>query len=123
MSERLIVIIDDDEIFLTLAEAILESAGYKVCTVSDGAEAKRYILSGVNPAMIIVDVLMPGLKGDEVARLLKEREETASIPVLFVSGISEGELDELVQQTGANGYLAKPFTFDQLVESVRKIIQ
>lgn len=122
MSERLIVIIDDDEMFLMLAGTILQSAGYEVHTLSDSVAAKRYILSGVKPAMIIVDVMMPELKGDEVARHLKENAETESIPVLFVSGMSMEELDELVRQTGANGYLTKPFSFDQLVESVRSIV-
>jgi twitching motility two-component system response regulator PilG len=122
MSERLIVIIDDDKVFLTLAGAILESVGYEVRTVSDSVEAKRYILSGEKPAMIIVDVMMPALKGDEVAILLKENVETASIPVLFVSGMSVEELDELTRKTGADGYLSKPFSFNQLVESVRRIV-
>jgi len=122
MDERQIVIIDDDEFFLMLARTILEGAGYKVHTVSDSAVAKRYILSGVKPAMIIVDVLMPALNGDEVARLLKEDAETESIPIFFISGMSAKELDERVRTTGVNGYLTKPFSFDQLVESVRKIV-
>jgi CheY-like chemotaxis protein len=72
--------------------------------------------------MIIVDVLMPDLNGDEVARLLKEDAETKSIPILFMSGMSAKELGERVQRTGVNGYLTKPFSFDQLVESVRRIV-
>lgn len=122
MDERQIVIIDDDEFFLMLARTVLEGAGYKVHTLSDSTVAKRYILSGVKPAMIIVDVLMPDLNGDEVARLLKEDAETKSIPILFISGMSAKELSERVQKTGVNGYLTKPFSFDQLVESVRKIV-
>ncbi len=122
MNEPLIVIVDDDAVFLTLGAAILESAGYRVRTLSDGVEAKRYIESGEKPALLIVDVMMPTLKGDEVASLLKGNAETASIPLLFISGMEAEELDELVQQTGANGYLAKPFSFDQLVEAVRKLV-
>ncbi|HEY6838691.1 MAG TPA: response regulator [Geobacteraceae bacterium] len=122
MSERLVVIIDDDEMFLMLAGTILEGAGYKVHTISDSVAARSYIMSGAKPAVIIVDVMMPDLKGDEVARLLKENAATAAIPILFASGMSMEELDELVRETGANGYLAKPFSFDQLVDSVRSII-
>jgi len=122
MDERQIVIIDDDEFFLMLARTVLEGVGYKVHTVSDSTVAKQYILSGVKPAMIIVDVLMPELNGDEVARLLKEDTETKSIPILFLSGMSAEELHERVQKAGVNGYLTKPFSFDQLVESVRKIV-
>jgi CheY-like chemotaxis protein len=122
MEERQIVIIDDDEFLLMLTRTVLEGAGYKVHTLSDSTVAKRYILSGVKPAMIIVDVLMPDLNGDEVARLLKEDAETKSIPILFMSGMSAKELGERVQSTGVNGYLTKPFSFDQLVESVRRIV-
>ena len=122
MSNVEIVVIDDDKVFLALAGAILESAGYRVSAVSDGDAARGYIMSGARPAMVIVDVMMPTLMGDEVVRLLKANRETASIPVLFVSGMSAEELAELAQKTGADGYLTKPFSYDQFVESVRKLI-
>jgi DNA-binding response OmpR family regulator len=122
MNEQLIVIIDDDEMFLTLAGIILEGEGYKVHTASDGVLAKRYLFSGVKPSLIIVDALMPNLGGDEVAKLLRENAATESVPILFISGLSAEELDELAQKTGANGYLTKPFSFDQLTEAVQKTI-
>ena len=123
MSKEEIVVIDDDQMFLTLAGAILESVGYRIHAVSDGDAARGYIMGGARPAMVIVDVMMPTLMGDEVVKLLKQNPETESIPVLFLSGMSVEELAELAQRTGADGYLTKPFSFDQLVESVRKMIR
>jgi two-component system, chemotaxis family, chemotaxis protein CheY len=122
MNEQLIVIIDDDELILTIAEAILENAGYKVRTASNSILANQYIFCDTKPSLIIMDVMMPMLQGDKVAKLLKENADTRSIPILFLSGKETEELDALVAETGANGYLAKPFAREQLVEAVRKIL-
>jgi len=121
MNEQLVVIIDDDEMLLTLAGAILTNEGYKVRTASDSAMANQYIFGELRPALILIDVMMPELQGDEIAKLLKENPDTSSIPILLMSGMSEEELDEMVLKTGVNGYLIKPFSFEELVEAVRKI--
>ena len=113
-----ILIVDDRPENLLALEAILEPLGQIVVRAGSGDEALRKLLSH-NVAMILLDVQMPGINGFETARLIKSRERTKYIPIIFLTAISkdEGYIFE-GYSVGAVDYMSKPFQPDVLRSKV-----
>ena len=120
--QNTILIIDDSELVLTMAKDALEEAGYLVLTATNGIEANRYIFSKSKPNLIIMDVMMPMLDGNKKAKILKENEMSRDIPILLLSSKSEQEMQLLVEEAGADGYLLKPFSPIEIASKVRKCL-
>ena len=115
-----VLVVDDEEMILQLTRRMLERSGYTVVTVADGPSAVA-IIQG-NPAavdLVLLDMTMPGMTGDQVLWELRQRGCTA--PILISSGYSlGGSVQELVREPGgADGFLPKPYTIQQLSEAVR----
>lgn len=122
MSTKRIVIIDDSPLVLAMMADTLQDEGYEVCAAETGLEANRFIFSSHPPDLILVDVMMPMLNGDQKVRLLKEREKSRDIPVLLMSSKPVDELAALSRSSGADGYLQKPFNRTALLERVHKAL-
>ena len=120
--QKSILIIDDSELVLTMAKDALEDAGYQVRTATNGIEANRYIFSRESPSLIIMDIMMPMLDGHKKARILKDNEMSKAIPILLLSSKSEQEMSRLAEETGADGYILKPFTPIEIIGKVRKCL-
>ncbi len=113
-----ILIVDDRPENLLALEAILETLGQTLVRAHSGDEALRLLLSH-DFAMILLDVQMPGIDGFETARLIKSRERTRYIPIIFLTAISKDE--EYVFEgysVGAVDYMTKPFQPDILRSKV-----
>ena len=113
-----ILIVDDRPENLLALEAILEPLGQIIVRAGSGDEALRMLLSH-NVAMILLDVQMPGINGFETARLIKSRERTKFVPIIFLTAISKDE--EYVFEgysVGAVDYMSKPFQPDILRSKV-----
>lgn len=118
-----ILIIDDSELVLIMASDALKTAGYEVFTATNGIEANSYIFSTTNrPDLIILDIMMPLLDGNKKAKILKEKEFSRDIPIMFISSKAEEELVTLVADAGADGYICKPFSPQGIVSSVKKLL-
>jgi len=118
MSEKILVV--DDEISLqeTLAYN-LKKQGYDVETVGDGAEALE-LAREIKPDLIILDVMLPGLDGFEVCRILRQEMST---PVLMLTA-RDDEIDRVVGlEVGADDYLAKPFSMRELIARVKAMLR
>ena len=117
-----ILIVDDRPENLLALEAILEPLGQIIVRAGSGDEALRKLLSH-NVAMILLDVQMPGINGFETARLIKSRERTKFIPIIFLTAISKDE--EYVFEgysVGAVDYMSKPFQPDILRSKVNVFV-
>lgn len=114
-----IVIIDDCRVTLAMLTDMLECAGFKVTTAEDSVYSNHLIYNSSPPDLILLDVMLPHMSGDKKARKLKERKNSHDIPVLLISSKDETELVKLVASSGANGFLHKPFTSDQLLDTVQ----
>lgn len=112
-----ILIIDDDVGFRDLLRIHLSAMGYQVQVAEDGVTGGRALLADT-PDLIISDVNMPFLNGFELLSLMRADESTASIPVILLSGRSDGDTMAKAVELGAADYLTKPVTRDQLLESV-----
>jgi DNA-binding response OmpR family regulator len=112
-----ILIIDDDVGFRDLLRLHLAAKGYQVQVAEDGVTGGRALLEQA-PDLIISDVNMPFLDGFELLSLMRADASTASIPVILLSGRSDGDTMAKAVDLGAADFLTKPVTRDQLLESV-----
>jgi PAS domain S-box-containing protein len=102
-----VLLVDDDERNLLAVQSILEDVG-EVVSARSGEEALRHLLKG-EFAVILLDVYMPGMDGYETARLIREREQTKGIPIVFLSAVNK-EAEHLLRgySMGAVDYVFKP---------------
>jgi two-component system, OmpR family, alkaline phosphatase synthesis response regulator PhoP len=117
-----ILAVDDQPNVLRAIEVSLEKAGYEVSTAVDGVEALAKIRSGP-PDMVVLDVMMPRMDGFEVLRELQADPNTRDIPVVMLTAKDQDEDIFQGWQRGAEMYLTKPFSPNQLLVMVRRIFQ
>jgi len=118
-----ILLVDDRPENLLALEAILEPLGQTLVRANSGEEALRGLLDG-DYAVILLDVQMPGLDGFETAALIKQRERTRNIPIIFLTAISKDEVHVFKgYQVGAVDYVFKPFDPDMLRSKVAVFIE
>jgi DNA-binding response OmpR family regulator len=123
MSQKILVI-DDSPLVLAMASDALQAAGFEVLTATNGIEANGFIFSTNNrPDLIILDIMMPLLDGNKKAKILKDKDFSKDIPILFISSKDEAELARLTADSGVDGYICKPFTPQTIVNSVRKALK
>ncbi len=112
-----IMIVDDTEANVELLTDILRNAGYRVRTAGDGKLALRSVRAKP-PALILLDIKMPGMDGYEVCRSLKEDEKTLSIPVIFISVLEEEREKVKAFQVGGVDYITKPFQPEEVLARI-----
>ena len=120
--QKSILIIDDSELVLEMAKDALEEAGFKVQTATNGIEANKYIFSASKPDLIIMDIMMPMLNGNEKAKILKGNEMSRNIPILLLSSKSDAEMRRLTAEAGVDGYILKPFSPMEITGKVKKCL-
>jgi CheY-like chemotaxis protein len=118
-SDHKILIIDDDIITQNMLRSTLSGAGYSVIAASDGDEGIEKALEHL-PGLIILDIMMPGKDGGEVARLLKDNPKTAGIPLIFLSSLITEKDKRIGGKYDILSFLSKPFNRDELLNEVRK---
>jgi signal transduction histidine kinase len=119
---RSILIVDDDPVIRTLARESLEDEGYELAEAEDGFAAYEACLHAV-PEMIICDVLMPGMDGFELCRRLRQRPETAAIPILMATGLDDYQSIAAAFDAGATDFIAKPLNWLILKYRVRYMLR
>ncbi|HEX2029968.1 MAG TPA: response regulator [Actinomycetota bacterium] len=115
-----ILVADDDPVILRLLEVNLGLEGFDVETAARGEEALAKARRS-RPALILLDVMMPGLNGWDVARELKADPTTADVPVVLLSARTQEEDRRRGQELGADAYITKPFDPSELAETIRRL--
>lgn len=114
-----VLICDDSVAEIKLMESVLQSAGYWPVAITDSTMIERTI-DVERPSVILLDVVMPQRNGFQVCRDLKAQSEYSRIPVIVVSS-KDGDSDKFwAQQQGADAYVVKPFTPQQLLTAVQR---
>lgn len=115
----LILICDDERPLRELVKAALGGA-YRYEEAADTLEAER-ILEQDRPALVVLDVMLPGKSGLELLEELRGRPETADIPVVIISAW-HGEYEVTALGSGANAFLGKPFDPAELADTVERLV-
>ena len=121
MSTRVLVVEDDPDI-ADLVARYLEKAGYTATRVSSGRDALDAVRAKA-PDLIVLDVMLPHVDGLEVCRLLRANDHTASIPIIMLTARAEESERIVGLEMGADDYLAKPFSPNELVARVRALLR
>jgi CheY-like chemotaxis protein/Tfp pilus assembly protein PilZ len=116
-----ILLVDDTELFLDLEKSYLERSSFTITTARSGPEALGAIRSN-RPNLIILDLLMPGMDGDEVCRKIKSDPLTNTIPIIMVSSEQNPELRGRCYSAGCDAFVAKPLKRDELLQAIEKTI-
>ena len=121
MGTQKILLVDDEEDILDFLELILEEQGYSVIKANSGKEALAAAQMH-HPELILLDIMMPDLTGWDVMQTLRQREGTASIPVVVLSAAhSDADLKKGYSM-GIKNYLTKPFEIKDLISEVKKVV-
>lgn len=114
-----ILMIDDDKNICRIVTLYLEKEGFKVETVNHGTEGlKRF--RELSPAMVLLDVMLPGMDGWQICREIREESE---VPIIMLTAKGEVFDKVLGLELGADDYLAKPFDTKELVARVKAVIR
>jgi CheY-like chemotaxis protein len=115
---KLILLVDDDRELLDVTEAALKKREYDVICAENGVRA-LHAISQRRPDLILTDVLMPEMDGFQFYKELKHNPQTKDIPVLIVTG--RGKMEDSFKVLGVDGFIAKPFTIQDLVAEMEHI--
>ena len=119
---RKVLIVEDEPDILELVSYNLEQAGFEVIAAESGEEGLRLAEEKL-PSLVALDLMLPGLDGLEVCRLLKQKARTRDIPVLMLTARAE-EVDRIVGlELGADDYVVKPFSPRELVLRIKAILR
>ena len=117
-----ILAVDDEPDQLEMVGLLLQEEGFAIETATNGAEALEIIYRS-KPDLILMDVAMPAMNGFAACEALRKDPTTAAIPVLILTGL-RSHFDRLNGFAhGANGYLCKPYRADELVGTIKAMLQ
>lgn len=119
MVSNRVLVVEDDAGVRGLLQTILEDEGLEIVLAADGEEGLR-LARTVEPAVVLVDVMMPGLGGPEVIRRLRRPDGTLPFAVLVLTGAVES-VEPLRCELGAEAVLEKPFDITKLAERVKQL--
>ncbi|WP_136248393.1 phosphate regulon transcriptional regulator PhoB [Halomonas borealis] len=122
MTAKTILIVDDEAPIREMIAVALEMADYRVIE-ADNAQAAHAIVVDRQPDLVLLDWMMPGTSGIELARRLKREESTAELPIILLT--AKGEEDNKIQglEAGADDYITKPFSPRELVARLKAVLR
>ena len=118
MSSLQILVVDDNEDTRTMYSALLSQAGFAVRTAASGEEALA--AAEDRPAVVVMDLAMPGLNGWEATRRLKTGARTRDIPVIVLTAHALDQYRDVAMAAGCDAFLSKPCAIEDLVAEIRR---
>lgn len=116
-----VLVVDDDPLLTRVVQVGLEKAGYRVKIAKNGYDAGFLTLSW-NPDVMLLDLMLPDIRGDLVARRVRSSERTAELPIIAMSAVSDPQRIEDMLQAGCNEFVGKPFEVADLRERIVRLI-
>lgn len=122
LAQPMVLVVEDERDLTTLMRYNLEKEGYRVLEARDGEEA-LLILNEERPDLVLLDWMLPQVSGIEVCRRIRSRTDTRNLPIIMVTARGE-EADRIRGlDTGADDYIAKPFTIAELMARIRAVMR
>ena len=119
---KTILVVDDDEMILKMAEFVLQQEGYEVVKVMSGMSCLDYLKYN-KPDLILLDVEMPIMSGIQTLEIIRGNEEYQYIPVMFLTASADKETVVTAGSLKAVDYVVKPFMPQDLVDRVKRILR
>lgn len=116
-----ILVVDDEPNTRAFLRLTLEMSGYEIHEAVDGVDALEKI-EALEPDLVLLDVMMPRMDGLEVCRRVRQNPKTTDLPIVIVSAKTSVEATRQGLDAGASRYLTKPVTRDNLLETIREIL-
>jgi phosphate regulon transcriptional regulator PhoB len=122
METKKILVVDDEPDLVALVSYNLKKEGFKVSSASNGEDALEKVRKG-GYNLIILDLMLPGIQGAELCRMLRNNPKTEMIPIIMLT--AKGELADKIRglETGADDYMTKPFSPRELVARVNTVLR
>ncbi len=114
-----VLVVDDSPAEIRLLQSVLQQGGFQSVAISDPTKIEEAI-EEERPSVILLDVVMPQRNGFQVCRDLKSQEPYSRIPVILVTSKAAPSDRYWGEQQGANGFVGKPFTADELLNAVKR---
>jgi CheY-like chemotaxis protein len=124
MTERNILVVEDNDMNMQLVEFLLEEGGYHIVKATSGEEALAITRGGPGgaPDLILMDIHLPGMDGLSVVRAIKSDERTARIPILALTAHAmRGDKDRFLE-AGCDGYISKPIDVKTFIASIERYL-
>jgi two-component system phosphate regulon response regulator PhoB len=122
MTANSILIVEDEPAIREMVVMALERAGYEMLQAASAEEAERVLANGL-PALILLDWMLPGMSGIELARRLRRDEYTRDIPIIMLTARSEEDDRIRGLEVGADDYIAKPFSTRELQARIKAVLR
>lgn len=122
MSDKVVAVVDDEDDIVNLVSHHLKREGYRVKEFHNGRDFLLFVESIV-PDLVILDIMLPGIDGLEVCRMLKSRSRTSSVPIIMLTA-KASEADVVVGlEIGADDYIVKPFSPREMLARVKSLLR
>jgi CheY-like chemotaxis protein len=121
MSPIRILVVDDNEMNLTLVSKILEMDRYEIITAKNGLQAIQSVIKSM-PDIAILDVMMPDMNGFDLCRKLRQPPLNATMPIIMLTAMNLDTEKERARQAGANEVWSKPFDMDLFRRRLRELL-
>jgi len=123
--KKRILLIDDEKDLCFFLKANLENTGEFDVLVSTRGDKGIELAQTEKPDLILLDILMPGMSGDEVAEVLLENPATAKIPIIFLTAmVTKEEIgDVMLKKRGGRNFIAKPLTTKEVIAAINKVLE
>lgn len=121
MSERRVLLIEDEPNIIEAIRFILSRDGWRVDTHSDGKTALEAVQTRA-PDLVILDVMLPNRSGYDILSDLRDAETTRDVPVLMLTARGQKKDRELAEKLGASKFMTKPFSNGEILDTVRELV-
>ena len=120
-TEPTAVVVEDDQIIVTLLEHLLSRRGFDVRIALDGRQATDFIDTLPPPSLVLLDVMLPYLDGFELIKKIREHATWNQVPIIMLTAKSQEQNIVRALDYGANDYLIKPFRPEELLARIRRV--
>ena len=114
---RVVLVVDDDDMIRRLVRTVLEADDLEVVEAANGDKALEMVASA-QPAVVVLDIMMPGINGVEVCR----RVDHTQVKVIILTARDDPVLEDECREAGADAFLTKPFSSDQLLALIDQLV-
>ncbi len=121
MPKNKVLIIDDEKLIVKATSLVIRLAGYEILSAYDGKSGIA-LAKKVKPDLILLDIMMPGMDGWQVLKILKESPDVSDIPVIIFTAKEYIRGKEKSVEAGAVDYVTKPFEPDELIDAITRVL-